>query len=349
MVSILLGGDIFIDRPSAEGVFDGLSSLLAESDFCFVNLESPLTDATEGLRWRTGPAEFNWFKTRPEAVKELSIASAVTLANNHLMAYGVEGLLQTLDVLDLAGIGHAGAGRTLDDATKPAIVMRKGTRVALLSYTAVYHNAWGATDMRPGMAVLKVHTSYEPSRRLLEMPGARPIVHTWADDDVLLSLERDIAAARDEADVVVVGLHWGISGSRGVEEYQSQLAYACIDAGATIIHGHHPHVHGPMELYQGCPIFYSFGNLVFDTLDALKSEFGHLIGVDTIVARCIVDGNRIVRVEIAPMTVGDNNNPAPCRGMQGEEIARRVLDFPRARDLSGTWNGSKLIIEVGAA
>src|SRR5205085_2192485 len=104
---------------------------LSSSAVLFVaNLECPFTNRGEKL-----PKNFNfcvWF----ELVSALHAGSvgAVSIANNHLMDYGVEGLLDTLSTLDAAKIPHFGAGPTLSDARKPAIVTIKGVRFALLGY-----------------------------------------------------------------------------------------------------------------------------------------------------------------------------------------------------------------------
>jgi poly-gamma-glutamate synthesis protein (capsule biosynthesis protein) len=103
-------------------------------------------------------------------------------------------------------------------------------------------------------------------------PGMAPFVETSARAEDVTSACAAVAAARELADVVVVGLHWGVpagwapSFQSELADYQQPLAHALIDAGADAIVGHHPHVLHGIEVYCGRPIFYSLGNFLFHIL-----------------------------------------------------------------------------------
>ena len=84
----------------------------------------------------------------------------------------------------------------------------------------------------------------------------------------------DIAAVRDEVDVVILTLHWGIEYQHLPESYQSQMAKDFIDAGADVIIGHHPHCIQGVETYHGGLIFYSLGNFIFDQDWSLQTRQG---------------------------------------------------------------------------
>ena len=170
--------------------------------------------------------------------------------------------------LDQLGIAHAGAGADRPAARAPAIVTRDGVRFGFLQRSSVY---WPtnheAGDTAPGIAVIRGHTAYQvpmqgghpPPNR----PGVPPRIVTWADPEDLQGLAADIAALREEADVVVASFHWGLH--REVLRYMTEIAHAAIDAGADLVIGHGPHYSLPVEVYRGKPIFYGLGSFSFHT------------------------------------------------------------------------------------
>jgi poly-gamma-glutamate synthesis protein (capsule biosynthesis protein) len=71
-----------------------------------------------------------------------------------------------------------------------------------------------------------------------------------------------ITEQKKENEILVVALHWGREKQTVPTPYQVALARACVDAGADVVWGHHPHVLQGAELYRGKPILYSMGNLI---------------------------------------------------------------------------------------
>jgi poly-gamma-glutamate synthesis protein (capsule biosynthesis protein) len=215
--------------------------------------------------------------------------------------------------------------------------------VAFLAYTAVYQPGWDATDSRAGMAIVNVHTSYEPRHRFLEQPGTSPIVRTFVDRESLVEIQADVQAARSAADIVVVSFHWGVSEGRNeVLEYQTELARRCIDVGATIVFGHHPHVLTPMEIYKGRPIFYSLGNMVFD-LDA-PFEF---MDAGTVLVDCTVANGDVPSIDIIGINKDSAGNLVVASGEAARSLAARVA--PQGSNGPSTdWNGSRLSINLSS-
>jgi hypothetical protein len=324
---VALVGDVFVDRNDPERVFDGCRPFVEDATFWLANLESPLTNAGDDLRshrswWHGG------FKTDPATAPVLSSFTAVSIANNHLLDFGVPGYLDTIELLDDVGVGYAGGGRDLAAARRPFVTQKDGLSVALLAYTCVYQPGWGATDSTPGMAVLEVHTAYEPTNRVLEQPGMAPIVRTFMDPAAVRSVQEDVAGARSQADVVVVSVHWGVSkGGEGIVEYQRELGRACVDAGAHVVFGHHPHVLQPLEIYDGGWIFYSLGNFVFDMAEGWFDARSLLV-------RCYVRDGRVAEVGLVPLTVDESYRPVPCTGGTAEEIVESVLTSSDRASLS---------------
>ncbi len=288
-VTLLAGGDVtlgahyeeWIDGLRAEGAppgsltdygFRGVQSARAGVDLFLVNLECPFTERGERV-----PKNFN-FRARPEGVATLRGAevSAVSLANNHVMDWGADGLADTLATLDAAGIAHFGAGRTLAEARAPALLTVRGLRIALLGYLFLGEapleppQIW-ATDSGPGVA----GTSGD-------LAALTPMV------------QADVRAASARADVVLCFFHWGREGRSALEPYQRTLAVAAAEAGATVVLGSHPHVLQGIERIGGTPVFYSLGNFVFGGNWNPRNKEGLLV-------RLALARGRVTHVDLLPI------------------------------------------------
>jgi poly-gamma-glutamate synthesis protein (capsule biosynthesis protein) len=164
--------------------------------------------------------------------------NVVSLANNHVFDLGVEGLRNTIKILDENGIKHCGAGENIEEASKPAIIEYKGKTIAILAY-CMYGNAYlGYVELADN-----------------NKPGINPL----DIDKVVL----DIQKYKKQYDYVIVMPHWG-------REYQyfpmvecKKMAYQMIDAGADAIMGSHAHNIQPMIKYKGKSIYFGMGNYLF--------------------------------------------------------------------------------------
>ena len=173
--------------------------------------------------------------SRVNLLKEMGI-DVVTLANNHILDFGTDPLIDSGTTLDVAGIDYVGAGENLERAKKLLLRRVNGTTIGYLGASRVYMDAsWAATAGRPG-----VFSTYDPR-----------------------DLVAEIEAAREVCDYLVVYVHWGIERDTKPQEYQRTLAMNYIDAGADLVVGSHPHVLQGVEYYNGKPILYSLGNFVF--------------------------------------------------------------------------------------
>jgi len=105
-----------------------------------------------------------------------------------------------------------------------------------------------------------------------------------------------------QVDWLIVSLHWGNEYLASPEEWRVKLAHQLVDAGADIIHGHHPHVLQPKEIYQDKPIYYSLGNFIFDqnwSLETSKSEIVNLTVTKT----------KIIDTQTIPLIIKLNSQP----------------------------------------
>ena len=243
-----------------------LSALMNGAEVAFGNLEAPLT--ARGVRAEKAATH----RAHPDRITEVKGFGfdVVTLANNHMLDYGQEGLADTLAVLKNAGIAAVGAGATRAAAFRPFVQPTARGGIAFIGICAALPPGYAATADRPGVAPLRVQQSVAIDPALqAEQPGGAPFMHTRAVAEDVTEACEAIRSARKDARLIVVALHWGIphgfaARSYGVlAEYQRPVAHALVDAGADLVVGHHPHVVHPVERYGNGLIAYSRGNYVF--------------------------------------------------------------------------------------
>ncbi len=253
-------GDVAPDRPDPNACFDLVRARLDEADIAFCQLEVNLT--TRGSRL---PQARHTMRGDPQIADALRDAhfNVVSFAGNHCMDWGREGFFDTIDNLKRVGLGVVGVGADIAEARRPLFVEVNGLRVAFLAYSSILPMSYWAEERRPGCAPMRGHTLYEQIEH--DQPGTPARIHTFAHREDLAALCEDIRAARAEADVVAVSLHWGIHFVEAViADYQKDVARAAIDAGAGLILGHHAHILKGVELYRGVPIVYSLCNFAVD-------------------------------------------------------------------------------------
>ncbi len=251
---LLLGGDVMLARIIGHTArekhdpalpFRDLAPVMSAADIAFLNLESLFCD--QGKPSEAGMV----FKAEPEMIAGLKAAGidVVSTANNHARDRGGYGIEYNLRWLAQNGILAAGTGETAAKAHEGVTLVRRGVRFGFLAY---------AQDQTNGN-----YKDHDDRICDMEIP----------------QLQRDIAAMKARADVIVVSMHAGLEYWTKVHPIQTKFAKAAIDAGAKVVAGHHPHVVQPWERYGGGVIFYSLGNLVFDQYDRKQTREGLLAEV----------------------------------------------------------------------
>ena len=262
---LILTGDVnLMNVTDAATPFALVADELRAADLVFSNLECCLCRPPGGHS-----LDNEGFFADPEiagmALRAGGIA-AVGVANN--VNFGEAAITASLARLDALGIPHAGAGAGRAAARAPVILEKGGLRFGFLQRSSVY---WPtnheAGDNSSGIAVIRGHTAYQVpmhgGRPPANRPGLPPQIITWADPQYLKWFAEDVAALREQADIVVASCHWGVG--REVFQYMREIAHAAIDAGADIVIGHGPHYSLPVELYKAKPIFYGLGSFSFHT------------------------------------------------------------------------------------
>ena len=237
-IKILIGGDLCptgrVETAIIEGrgadVFRGFKQVTNNQALSIVNLECPLT-IHETPILKTGPN----LRAHPDCARELKQAGidVVTLANNHILDMGEQGLFDTLDCCEEAGLKTVGAGKNIEEATKPLIIKIDDRKIAILNFA---ENEWSIAG--PDKA------------------GASPLD--------LIDNYYKIHEAKQKADLLLVILHGGNEYYPLPSPRMKKTCRYFVDCGANAVICHHTHVSSGLEIYQDAPIIYSTGNLLFD-------------------------------------------------------------------------------------
>lgn len=233
-------GDIMMDGTAKpymtetgyDAAFDGVRTQLSNTSVLVGNLEGPLTHHAKIMVEKKYT-----FRSPPDLVAgALARAgfNAVSLANNHSLDFGVQGMRDTILALQRYNIAHFGAGENINEARKPVIIDVQGVKLGLLGYSNTFPEEFWAGSENPG-------TAFGHAEHLAE----------------------DIRKLKSQVDFVAINIHWGQEGTTKLRDYQPYLAYLAIDAGADLVIGHHPHVLQAVEEYKNGLILYSLGNFVF--------------------------------------------------------------------------------------
>lgn len=285
MITLALTGDVMLGRGVAEALDDHMRPeepwgdvmpLLEAADLRIINLECAVTDNEQP--WTRTPKVFH-FRAKPSAIETLRTAriDACSLANNHTLDFEEQGLVDTLEHLDAAGIRHAGAGRNQEEAADPAILTKRADhtrRVALLAFTD-NEPPFAAGAGRPG-------TNYLP---------------IYLKPDALRRVERAVLDVREMGvDTVIFSNHWGPNMVQRPNENFRRFARAVIDRGVDIYYGHSAHVFQGVEIYGGKPILYDTGDFIDDyAVDPeLRNDWSFLFQLS-------VEEGRLERLDLTPV------------------------------------------------
>jgi len=313
--SLALAGDCIASRPITRlrdrlPGFAAVMDLLHQTDVCCGNLETSIVDigafAGHPYCW-----DGDWpLLSEPAVANDLAALGfdMFARANNHALDWGLEGMRETTDWLDAAGLVHAGADQNLGLARRARHFEATQGRIGLVSVATTYRptsealRPLGATPGRPGVSALRLRqmdiltddemrmlrglrpqtdpvedtNAFSLFGRRFEAGAARGYRHEMDPSDLADCL-RNIRQGKQGSDFLIFMVHSHETGRDGYPEppspFLKELARAAIDAGADTICVtgiHHP---GPVDLYRGRPIFYGLGNFIWSDLqEFLPSE-----------------------------------------------------------------------------
>ncbi|MBE9516517.1 MAG: CapA family protein [Proteobacteria bacterium] len=295
-LTIVAVGDTMMDgtaRPEFKKFgydypFVHVGKFIERADIAIANLEGPLTK-----RGSIDVEKKYVFRSPPDKVASALAKTGFdvfSLANNHTLDYGVQGLTDTIDALNRHGLAYSGAGMDLASARKPVVIERKGKRVAFLAYSLTFPEEFWAKKNQPGTAF--GHEAH---------------------------VRKDVANAKKEADIVIVSFHWGREGTTELRPYQTALGRAAIDEGAAAVVGHHPHILQGIERYKHGVILYSLGNFVFGSYSYRAKRAA--------IAELVFDGNLVKTVRMIPINVFNPEVVFQPQVLTGEKAAEVINEL----------------------
>ena len=310
-LQVLAGGDVmlghwileYLRQEGPDYPFRRIRHVLQTGDVVFANLEAPFADsgmAAEKIYTFRVPTKY------AVGLRQAGF-NAVSLANNHILDFGIGALQQTLQALDQQQVHHAGAGMTLDEAWRPAMIDTRAGRVAILAFSMTFPKEFWATDSTGG-------TAYPYEERLIQ---------------TLDSLNR-------EADFVIVSFHWGAEKRETPKDYQIYFARLAIDHGADLILGHHPHVLQGLELYKNRLIAYSLGNLAFASYSRVAKH--------SMLLKVLMHRNGLLFARIYPLNI-DNVEVEFQPVIARDSLAARII--AKVDSLSRPLNAADIIDDAG--
>lgn len=232
-----------IARPTDFGEIWGVARDLwrrMAPDLRIMNLETAVTMsqafAPKGINYRMNPANAPCLRA--------AAPDMLTLANNHVLDFGIEGLNDTLRALWSVGIRSAGAGRDLAAARTPAVLAGKSGRLLVYAMAAGDSGVpanWSAAKDKPGVA------------------------YTSLSEAAAHAVCEQIEAEREPGDLAVVSIHWGSNWGYAVPPAHRRFGHALIDSGqVALVHGHSSHHPRPIEVYRNRLILYGCGDFLND-------------------------------------------------------------------------------------
>lgn len=213
--------------------FQKIEHYFNKSDLVFTNFECPVTIGTN-----TREDKSSILGCSPQIVRFLKGLKfyVLCLANNHIHDYGQEGLINTLKVLKNENMYPLGLSSVHDNVKNYMKIEKNDKLIGFVAFSS--DEPW----VKSILADSENYGCVFYSRRNIR--------------DGIRVLKRD-------CDLVIVSMHWGFERHEYPSPLQIEVARYCIDQGADIVIGHHPHLVQGYEIYKSKHIFYSLGNFFF--------------------------------------------------------------------------------------
>lgn len=290
---ILIAGDLApigaaeqaMSTGDADWISDGLEPYWGRADFRVANLECPLISKPTPPP-KIGPV----VGVMTDNANALSSFSLLGLANNHILDHGAEGLLNTIELLNAAGVQYVGAGENLDSASQPHIATINGLTVGFLAWS--HHEFCIATDNSAGAFPI-------------DLVRGLPILE---------ELDR-------QSDFVVLLYHGGLEHCPYPSPQQRQLCQFLAKRGADVILCQHSHVVGAKEVVGDSTIFYGQGNFCFDYKLPKNGSFPHWC--HGILCELELSSSNAPMVNVIPTVQSIGNKLGPA--IADEETTKEVL------------------------
>jgi hypothetical protein len=243
-IKINICGDLVITNGHDPKVNSEIINYFSDSTLNVINLECPITKSENKIK-KTGLHLKGDEKRISSLLTKLNV-NLVTLANNHIFDYGVDGLKDTINFCNNNNINYFGAGLSTEEVKKPFYYNVNGKKITFLNFA---ENEWANAEHG--------------------YPGANAL-------DIIDNVNQ-IKNEKLNADLVIVIIHGGNEYYNLPNPTMQKKYRFYADNGADIIIGHHPHCISGFEVYNDVPIFYSLGNFLFTKKSEYESWYNGII------------------------------------------------------------------------
>ncbi len=294
-----------IDITTHGSLFSHVEKRLKETDLRFGNLECVIIPSQKSSNLSK---ELLWVNEVAADELHASGFEIVSLANNHILDFGQNGIDYTTKILAEKKIQHVGLGRSTGTARSPVIIEKKGFKIGFLAY---------ADD--EGQKAKHGKLGYAEA--------------------ILKDIIEDIDNVKELADIVVVSLHMGIEFASCPSPYQITISRQAVEAGAHLVIGHHPHVIQGYEIYKGGLIAYSLGKFVFKIYNNAYQEKWLPFTSWSMILQVTFSKKGYSRYKICPVIIQEDHLPHLASSSHKELILKHIekisypLQSPRAVEI----------------
>ncbi len=334
--TISAGGDMLIHMPVADSAWDGtmwdfsrlmepVTPYIQGSDIALCNMETAMVPRDQAP---TGYPIFGTPRDLADEMAEMGWTGCST-SSNHSLDQGLAGVINTLDFLDAAGLGHAGTARSQEEANQPQLYrIEGGDQSVTVAHIAAAHNTNG----------LPVPEEAPWSIQMIDIP----------------QIEAQARQAREDgADIVVATLHCcEAEYNTAAEPFQEQTAAELAASGLIDIYiAHHAHVPRPIALLEGGPngngmwVAYGLGNFISNQTREATGSTESSTGLMAFFEGVKNEGEpaRVVAAEWLAVTVDAGHIVRPLIG----GVAEGAVLAPD--EMAYRWDLTRQILEGGPA
>lgn len=294
-MKLLIAGDFspkyriseLIEEGNADSLFEGIKSVIEESDYSIVNFETVVADSSDKPIYKCGPN----LSCTPKAVDLIQRVGfdCVTLANNHFRDFGDSAIAKTIRMFDEKKIDYVGGGVNLSESQRVLIKHFGDVKVGIVNICESEFSI--AKPFRAGSAPIDTFANY-----------------------------KQIKEAKQKADKVIVIIHGGHEHFQYPSKRMKYLYRYFVEIGADAVINHHQHCFSGYEIYKESPIIYGLGNFMFDNPKQRNSDWnnGYMV-------RMNIEKEKTVTFEVLPYTQC-NENPTifPISGRELKEFEKKI-------------------------
>ena len=264
--SVFFCGDIINMYSQHQFIGENLKNVIRKCDFSVGNLEGVLNGE------KHAPKPMMQDISTVSSLKDAGF-NLMLLANNHITDYGYDKFVNTINIIDHAGLQHIGAGLTYEDTYMPLVVNVNDVKIGFVNLCEASVGQWD--------------------------PFCSQFGYAWIGDQ---KLAQRMTVLRKAVDFIVVCVHAGLEHETLPLPYFRCFYRTLCDLGADCVIGAHPHIVQGVEQYAKSIIFYSLGNLFFPRKpDAGKED------VENEAFSCIITFNKDRPLEYSIVQHSVNN------------------------------------------